>query len=1332
MSSRHLPHKNRFRAGYERLGLVAILLIVVAGVSLGRPVPGLASGNGLPAAQYSLVGDPNFNANNLPPEIRVWYDHMWAALTNGRTYPDPDAIASSGDLYQIGRTLNLHVTAMLTALRVTGDLRFLDEVDRVMELARRELKDYNNDGYLNWRWLYDPSSVLCGNDHHKMDEMLAHTTVAAAAYALQVNGQFNPVYAQHAAFWLDYLENHFFPKWAARGGIDKSLTHPFAHFMRMNYYMYRLTGGTAYLNEAERRAGVIDGMMAERNTAHGVAFTWDHRVPNMGKEPWGCQPTGYASFTVNALTDMALEGFSYYASDDYMRHYTITYRDLVLKYGTNQMAGNVCGSGTESFGKFLFSGMAAMAYWDDTGWFTSFNEQAYADNEIIDNPQRIFIPAYMMFTLSRGTSSDPRPTAPPPTSAPSATSPPATSTPLPVASPTPTVAPLPTSVPGSGRVSLNLQALYTFEEGAGTVVHDVSGVGAPLDLAISNTAGINWLASGLSVTAPTLIASPGAASKIINSAQGTNEITIEAWIKPVNTSQDGPARIVTLSQDAYNRHFTLGQGSWGVQPANFYDVRLRTTTRTSNGKPSLTAPSGCLTTTLSHVVYTRDAGGTARLYVDGVLWVVGTVDGSLANWDDSYRLALANELTGERPWLGDYHLVAIYNRALTDSEVAQNLGAGPDGGSTAPSPTATDEPTVPPTATETPLPTATLTATATPTATVTALPTETATATVPPTEEPTLSPTATDLPVEPPAPSGERITNGLQALYTFEEGAGTTVRDVSGVGTPLDLAIGDTANVSWVTGALAVTGETLIASSGPASKLIDSSRASNEITIEAWIKPANLSQDGPARIVTLSENPYRRNFTLGQGVYGVQPADFYDVRLRTTDRTVNGFPSLTGPRGSLDTTLTHVVYTRDATGTARIYVNGVEVATGNVAGDLSNWDNAYRLALANELTGGRPWLGEFHLVAVYSRALAGSEVGQNWQAGPGGTAAVPAPEPSPTPLPTSEPSPTPSPEPVEAGTGDERGLQGEYFNEADFTDLALTRTDPTIDFNWGYGAPNLAVEADLFSIRWTGYVMPLYTETYTFYTQSDDGVRLWVNGELLIDNWTTHATIEDSGSIDLVAGQPYAIRLEFYEGRAHAVIHLLWESSSQPKEVVPASQLAPVQPPEVMAPAGERDGITVEAQAVGLPVNDTFDSGLGWIPEGGLWQLDEATGRSGASWWADASQRGSSSTLTFVGQVHLDDATAPQLSFWELASLPDGDALVVDISLDDGVSWSTLDQYTGITGTWTQRVIDLTPYSGQTVRLRFRIETTGAALDTSSQVGAWIDDLSIEDTAATP
>ncbi len=103
-------------------------------------------------------------------------------------------------------------------------------------------------------------------------------------------------------------------------------------------------------------------------------------------------------------------------------------------------------------------------------------------------------------------------------------------------------------------------------------------------------------------------------------------------------------------------------------------------------------------------------------------------------------------------------------------------------------------------------------------------------------------------------------------------------------------------------------------------------------------------------------------------------------------------------------------------------------------------------------------------------------------------------------------------------TSNGAGLKAEYYDNQDFTNLKLTRLDPTIDYNWGSGSPDPSMGTDDFSIRWTGKITPKTSETYTFYTISDDAVRLWVNGTQIINNWVQHSPTEDSGTIALTAG----------------------------------------------------------------------------------------------------------------------------------------------------------------------------------------------------------------------
>lgn len=220
-----------------------------------------------------------------------------------------------------------------------------------------------------------------------------------------------------------------------------------------------------------------------------------------------------------------------------------------------------------------------------------------------------------------------------------------------------------------------------------------------------------------------------------------------------------------------------------------------------------------------------------------------------------------------------------------------------------------------------------------------------------------------------------RVTDGLQALYTFEESGGAMVNDVSGAGTPLNLTLANAAAANRIAGGLILQSPGILRANGPATRLADAFKSSSEITVEAWIKPAAVTDRGLARIVTLSNGPAARNFTLGQS------GGSYHFGLRTTTTNLNaGNKALAA--GPVKNGLDHVVCTRDKTGLTRFYLNGQETGSRMVDGDFSNWDSGFALALGNEVDANdghdRAWLGEFRLVALYNRALSGEEVGQNF------------------------------------------------------------------------------------------------------------------------------------------------------------------------------------------------------------------------------------------------------------------------------------------------------------------------------------------------------------------
>ncbi|EPX59126.1 hypothetical protein D187_003228 [Cystobacter fuscus DSM 2262] len=175
--------------------------------------------------------------------------------------------------------------------------------------------------------------------------------------------------------------------------------------------------------------------------------------------------------------------------------------------------------------------------------------------------------------------------------------------------------------------------------------------------------------------------------------------------------------------------------------------------------------------------------------------------------------------------------------------------------------------------------------------------------------------------------------------------------------------------------------------------------------------------------------------------------------------------------------------------------------------------------------------------------------------------------------------------------GNGTGLLGQYFVGLNFESLIRQRTDATVDFDWNTAAPDPALPVDGFSVRWTGQVVPLHSQTYTFHTQSDDGVRLWVNGQQLINNWSDHSSVENSGSIALTADQKYDIKLEYYDKTGSAVARLSWSSASQPKQVIPATQLfpAPTQQPREPGLSGlDNSGKTIPDTDYAIPAGAIF------------------------------------------------------------------------------------------------------------------------------------------------
>jgi hypothetical protein len=389
----------------------------------GSTPPPSAGSSG--STNLSLRANPNFRESNLPSETRRWYRRFMAAINNSQSRALANDTARRGDLSRMGRTVDTYVTSILTVFRVTGDPKLLDEVDRVMQLARGSLKR-DNRGYLYWPWLRDRKHRHYGTDNGSfdLDRQLTHGVVAMAAYTFQVNANLNSRYRERANFWTNYLKNHFEKKHRERRGIRSGfpfmvsrMTHAYVSWTRYHYYMHKLTGERGYLNEAQRMAEVLNRQMVTVNG--GSAYVWDHFVTrephNRGTQfanSYGCQHSTYARYTMHGLQDLANEGFSVF-NNAFMRRVAGTLRDNIMN-GTNSFSRDVCGGrnmgslrsrhgGNDAANFYVGSPFTELAAWDSSGKIARIAEGAYRNREqwFMEKPRNIFIPAAMVFQLSR-------------------------------------------------------------------------------------------------------------------------------------------------------------------------------------------------------------------------------------------------------------------------------------------------------------------------------------------------------------------------------------------------------------------------------------------------------------------------------------------------------------------------------------------------------------------------------------------------------------------------------------------------------------------------------------------------------------------------------------------------------------------------------------------------------------------------------------------------------------------------------------------------------------------------------------------------------------------
>jgi len=137
----------------------------------------------------------------------------------------------------------------------------------------------------------------------------------------------------------------------------------------------------------------------------------------------------------------------------------------------------------------------------------------------------------------------------------------------------------------------------------------------------------------------------------------------------------------------------------------------------------------------------------------------------------------------------------------------------------------------------------------------------------------------------------------------------------------------------------------------------------------------------------------------------------------------------------------------------------------------------------------------------------------------------------------------------------QHGLSAVYFGDLYSLEDSITRIDTVIDFNWEGTSPDPSFGINNYRALWTGRIKPQYSETYTFYIYMDDGARLWVNDNLIIDQWNNQWPAEFSGQIALTAGVKYNIMMEYHQDVGSAQVHFRWSSASVGKQIVPKAKL---------------------------------------------------------------------------------------------------------------------------------------------------------------------------------
>jgi len=229
------------------------------------------------------------------------------------------------------------------------------------------------------------------------------------------------------------------------------------------------------------------------------------------------------------------------------------------------------------------------------------------------------------------------------------------------------------------------------------------------------------------------------------------------------------------------------------------------------------------------------------------------------------------------------------------------------------------------------------------------------------------------------ASGGNRHEANQIALWEFKQGAGSTAFDLTGIEPSMNLTLDG--NVTWL-GAygLNFSGGKAWADTTQSKKLFEYIKLSGEYSIEAWVIPANVTQED-RNIISLDSGANNKNFALTQTLYN------YNFHNRSTLSTTNGIPFLsTADAGEvLQSSLQHVVATFNPVSGRQIFVNGEAV---NVSEPITqpvsiDWENNFAFVLGNSSSNSKPWFGQLRMVSIHNQVLTPAQIAQNFAVGVG-------------------------------------------------------------------------------------------------------------------------------------------------------------------------------------------------------------------------------------------------------------------------------------------------------------------------------------------------------------